>query len=92
MLSSASAGAIVPGGAQAPAETVAIRVLRAFLLHGQRQEPGAIIPGISRRLAVELVQWTKAEIVPDPAPEAPPVPAPEAPSATEPPAEEGPEE
>ncbi len=65
MLGAASTGALVSGGAKALAEAVAdLRVLRAFIWQGARQEPGALLPQIGLRDAQQLVAWGKAVIVP----------------------------
>lgn len=75
MLGTAGAAALVAGGAGAPpdADTVALRVLRAFIWRGDRQPPDTILPAVPLRDAQQLVAWGKAAIVP-PAPPAPPSP------------------
>jgi len=63
MLGTANAGGLVAGGGNSPPDDlVAVRVLRAFLWNGQRQEVGTILPGIPRRRVVEMLHWGKAEI------------------------------
>lgn len=63
-------------------QTVKVRVLRAFLIRGERQETGSML-AIDRRLAQELAASNKVEVVKEapPAPPAPPAQQPAAPAA-----------
>lgn len=65
MLGASGTGALVAGGAKAPPEAATdLRVLRAFIWQGVRQEPGALLSGVSLRDAQQLVAWGKAVIAP----------------------------
>lgn len=76
MLGASSTGALVAGGAKAPPEAVAdLRVLRAFIWQGVRQEPGALLAAIALRDAQQLVAWGKAVIAPPAPPAESPSPA-----------------
>ena len=77
MVMKAQGSVLVQGAAAAaPLPPQWVRVVRAFLLGGQRQEPGTEIPGPSA-VAAELVANGKAARIPAPAPaEPPPAPAP----------------
>lgn len=76
---SAETSALVAGGLRAPASQspapVAVRVLRAVMLDGQRVEPGTELD-VDRWLAAELITAGKAERVTPTAPAAAPAPKP----------------
>lgn len=69
---------LVQGAAPAAQAQQRVRVLRAFLLGGQRQEVGAVV-SVPRPLAAELLFQGRAERAPD---DAPPPAAPAPASAT----------
>lgn len=77
MVMKAQGSVLVQGAAAAaPLPPQWVRVVRAFLLGGQRQEPGTEIP-VPSAVAAELVANGKAARIPAPAPaDPPPAPAP----------------
>jgi hypothetical protein len=64
-----ASGSVLVQGAAAPLPQAAqrVRVLRAFLLGGQRQEVGSVVE-LPRALAAELLHRRCAERLPDAAP------------------------
>lgn len=68
---------LVQGAAPGTQAQLRLRVLRAFLLGGQRQEVGAVVT-VPRSLGQELLYQRRAEPVADEAPATPP-PAPDTP-------------
>jgi hypothetical protein len=81
MITAASGGALVAGGASAPSapDAVRVRVLRSFIWAREPVSVGEELT-LPRRFAREMVGFGKAEILPDePAPA--PEPAPEPPPA-----------
>lgn len=72
MLDTLTAGALVTAGGLVQRAPVTVEVLRAFLVAGERIEPGTRI-ALSAQLAAEMIAANKARLAP---PEAPPAPAP----------------
>lgn len=60
--------------------TVAVRVLRAFCIRGERQDVGTVLPEVPRLFARELISVGKAELYIEVAASAPAEPAPPAPA------------
>lgn len=83
MVMKAQGSVLVQGAAAAaPLPPQWVRVVRAFMHGGKRQEPGAEIP-VPSAVAAELVSNGKAARIPAPAPAEPP-PAPPAAAAPTP--------
>jgi outer membrane biosynthesis protein TonB len=100
MITAASGGALVAGGASAPSapDAVRVRVLRSFIWAREPVSLGEELT-LPRRFAREMASFGKAEILPDepapepepepetPAPEPKPEPKPEPPAPEPPPAD-----
>lgn len=63
--------ALVAGGATSVAKTIVVRILRPFLMRGERIEIGKTLE-VARALGAELISAGKAERVAEPPPAAAP--------------------